>query len=176
MTKKSDYIVLTILGIVLAGFVLTAILAVGIYGFGWNNQLTRRTVKLIPLPAALVNGHFVTLNELYIREDMLDTVLRFQSGQTGIVPSQSRDILDKLIEEQIVKDLAEANGVVVTAAELDRYFLYLLHGFSINPEEADAKIREIFGVATVEYKNRIVMPDLLELELRLFLNENSVDE
>ena len=176
MTKKSGFIILTILAVVLAGFVITAVLAVGVYGFGWNNQLTRGIVKLVPLPAAMVNGHFVTLNEVYAREKMLEKALRFQSGPTEIGLEQSRDILNQLIEEQIVKNLAAAQGIVVTAAELDRYFLYLLNRFSINPEEADEKIREIFGVGAAEYQSRIVMPDLLEQELRLYLNESSLDE
>ncbi len=176
MTKKSDYLILTILGVVLAGFALTATLAAGIYAFGWNNQLTRTVVEFIPLPAALVNGHFVTLHEVYVREKMLDKILHFQGGSAETVPGQSRDILEQLIEEQIVRGYANANGIVVTQAELDRYFLYLLNGFSIPPDQVDAKIQELFGVSAAEYKKRIVMPDLLEQELRLYLNENSQDE
>lgn len=83
-------------------FSATAIFIVGIYQLGWRDSYTRAFANLVPLPAALVNGNFILVDQV------------FETGN-----------LDALIEDQMIAQEAGKRGIKERDGELARQMLLI---------------------------------------------------
>lgn len=141
-----------------------AAVTIGIYEFGWYNYLTRQLVKIMPLPAAIVDRQIITLDEVF---DYLELYRHaVASNIRGEFENKTDFLVDELVDDVIVADLAAKRNLEVTDKEQDQYWQFLLHKFGLGPEEAGAEIRRQFGASESEFKKMIVFPDLQEKKLR----------
>lgn len=79
-------------------FAIIAILAVGIYRLGWYGPVIQN-LKIFPLPAAKVNGHYISIGEL---------------NRSG-----GKSALDALIREKIITELAREREVSADEIEIE---------------------------------------------------------
>ena len=150
------------LGVALA----TASFTVGIYEFGWENGAAQTFVKIVPLPAAIVNRRVILLAEIFNKLEAYEHLVAFQSGELN-PPSQKDEILGKAIENKIVEELARKRGVRVIDNELDEYEEYLWARFKISPDSAPQRIKDFFGLPRAKFIKLIVKPDLLRAKLAI---------
>ena len=157
-------ILITVSGTLLIFAALSSILAFGIYEFGWSGSW----MAYVPLPAAFVDGRFITQSEVFRR-------LAAYENLGGGPTDQRKTILANLTEEEIISDLAQKLGITVSDSELDQYFGYLLNRFGIKSEDASDAIRQKFGWSPEEFRRFLVIPDLLEAKLKMSFMTNAKD-
>lgn len=125
---------------------------------------------LIWRPVAVVNGALVTASELKERIRAAET----SSGQK-LTDIEREQILARLIEEELVSDLADKADTTVTERELEQYFNFLMFEFGIEPGEQETAIREMFGWSIKQYQYHIARPELLRAKLSIALLEEQKD-
>ena len=133
----------------------------------------RRTVRILPIPAARVGSRFVLYRE-YLAH--LDAAERFLSGPAaraqGLPATVTADIrlrvLDQTLRIAAVEELSRAAGLVVTPLDVDRTYedLVARAGTSTTPEEIRQFLDVQFGWDEASFKRYVVRPALLEDALR----------
>lgn len=135
----------------------SSVLALGIYEFGWSGPW----MAYIPLPAALVDGRFITQRDVFRRVGAYQTLTGEQAD------NQRKTVVEKLTEEKIIADLAKKRGITVNDQEAEQYYSSLLNRFGIKSEDASNEIRQKFGWSPEEFRRYLVIPDLLETKLKI---------
>src|SRR3989344_4942939 len=102
-------ILITVCAILLIFAALSSVFAVGIYEFGWSGFW----MAYVPLPAALVNGRFITQSDVFRR-------LAAYKNLTGGSTDPKKTILANLTEEEIISDLVKKLEITVSDSEADQ--------------------------------------------------------
>ena len=95
-----------------AGFAAIFVFVIGIYGFGWRSQAAEVFARLIPVPAAVVEGRVVTLHEAYQSGLPLSELL---SGEVMALLAQRRgveNIAVALLAEKKTRAYFEAEAIL----------------------------------------------------------------
>ena len=145
-----------------------SVLALGIYELGWSGPW----MKYVPLPAAMVNGKFVTQHAVFVR------LAAYEKSVNGGVElaKEKKLILARLTEEKIISDLAGKQGIVVTETELARHYDFLVNQFGIRHTDAENEISQRLGLSEKQFKKILVRPDLLETKLKISFMAAATEE
>lgn len=160
-------ILVTVLYVVSVVLLAATFFIVGIYQLGWNNELVDGFLRLVPLPAATVNREFISIRQV-------QTLLRMNEKLTGS-QTAAKPILDRLIENAMIEDLARKLGLSASPDGADHYFQYLLRSFGVEAENAGQELERLFGVSEEDFKRLIVLPDLRKVKLEIYLLERDQD-
>ncbi|EKE10846.1 MAG: hypothetical protein ACD_15C00193G0007 [uncultured bacterium] len=169
---------------------LVLILATGIciYGFGANNYFTGKITKLVPFPAALVDGRsFVTIGEL--NEDR-SSVERFYKNQNfseiGFrvdfdtedgrkrLKIKEKKLLNKLIENRVVEKLAAEEGISITKEMAMQNVSREMKNYG-SEEYVKKNLLHLYGWNIDDFVEKLVKPDLYRKELESKMRETEVD-
>lgn len=151
--------------VILAIFVLFSVFIIGIYQWNWENQATGFFLKVVPLPAAVVNGGVVRLSDLL----ELTAILQKSQGPELSDSSQNRrQVLNRLIDDKIIADLASQSGISVSNQEVERYYRYVLARFKISRSDAGQELNRRLGVGESKFKKIIVLPELVRAKLQIY--------
>lgn len=131
-------------------------------------------LALSSMPAAIINGKIILLGRvndyLHMYQSAVASNTDYDFGSPAgraDLAKQKQAVLQKLIDNQIIADLAKKQGVSVSAKELDRYYDFLLHKFGIAPGQNAVEIKRKFAATESKFKALVVRPDLLEIKLRI---------
>lgn len=169
--------------VIIAVFLLVS--GILIYKFGFNNRFTQVLTKIIPYPAAVINfTDFVSVRTL---QTELIAVRRFYENQDfsnigfrvdfKTVDGQKRlkikekNLLNKLIENEIIKQLAEKRGIKINSEiitqEVDRKLVQ--YG---SREAFLNNLKNLYGWNISDFEEKIVKPDMHKAQLQTNLQEN----
>jgi parvulin-like peptidyl-prolyl isomerase len=172
-----------IIGAVAGVLVLfVAVMAVGVYGFNWEDQFTNRVTKVVILPAAFANGHVVFyhsyLEQLAIREKYEKEFKKvdFKSEDGKKVLTQIRkDTMDRLIEDTLVSTEATKLKVTVSEKELTDSFNQLVKSNGGDTSFASV-LKQYYGLTPAEFKGEIYKSRLLRQKVaEKFASDESVN-
>ncbi|EKD58496.1 MAG: hypothetical protein ACD_56C00112G0002 [uncultured bacterium] len=157
---------------------LVATVAFGsILAYGTDTEIGKKIAakisKVIPFPAAIVSwNHVVYLNGL---EENLDSVKLFYQTQSfsneGLrvdftteigkkrLEIKKREILDKMVEDEIIAVLAKQKGVTVTEAQVDEAVSAKLNEYGTT-EQVKADLQKSYGWDLEEFKQAVVLPSM----------------
>ncbi len=137
------------------------------------NSVAKIFYKKIPLPVALVEGKIITSQELF--QDV-DAVKKFYESKdytkqkmrvdfstkegTMRLKIKEKDILDKLIENEIVKKIAIAKNISISNQEVDKAIINSLKKADSNYEKLAINLKANYGWTVNEFKNKIVKNQL----------------
>jgi len=169
---------------VLVGVVVLflGVMAVGIYGFNWENQFTKSVTKVIPFPAAMVNGRVIFyssyLEQLSIVEKYQVEFKKtdFKSDEGKKILAQTRqDTMDRMIEDSVVNAEASKLKVTVSTKELTDSFNQLVT--SNGGETSFASVlKQYYGLTPSEFKEEIYKSRLLRQKVaEKFASDESVN-
>ncbi|MFA6973612.1 MAG: peptidylprolyl isomerase [Parcubacteria group bacterium] len=164
---------------------LLALFAIAIYGFGADNQLTKKAARIFPYPAAVMDGvHIISLNNL---EENVVAVKRFYEnqdfGSVGLkvdfatadgrkrLKIKERDLLTKMIENRIVEMLANKQGIVLTKQAVDQEVNKRIAEFGSGTDLTD-NLQRLYGWSLEDFKERIVQPDMYKTMLAEKVRQN----
>jgi len=184
--KKTKVKIITITVSLLALIVLLILSTLIVnYFAGKNNAFSQAINRILPFPAASVGfGNFITIRlvennlkavkNFYESQDFSEQGLRIdfstENGKKRLLIKE-KDVLNKLIENEIVKKIAEEKGVKVTdemvSQEVNR---------KINEGGDEKKAREnlmkLYGWTLDKFKERIVLPEMYKERLAEKIYEN----
>lgn len=166
----------------------TCVFAIGIliYGFGAENKATKFAEKFIPYPAAVisykgvitageVNNNLNSIKRFYENQDFSQAGLRVDfttSDGKKRLEIRKRGLINKMIEDRIIRILAGKNGIVVTEEMADQNVRRKMDEFG-NEEIVKNNLSNLYGWTLEEFKEKIVRPDLYAEELeKLITSEN----
>ncbi|HTK60286.1 MAG TPA: peptidylprolyl isomerase [Candidatus Baltobacteraceae bacterium] len=174
----------------IAGGVLLASLAAfgfGLYRYGWDGGVTQVVTKVLPYPAAIVEGRVIRYSEY--QEDL--TVLeRFYETERGraaagsVFPTQEelkRRVLDRLIKDQLAAALAERYGVAVSADDVKAtYDATILEQTSLDTAGGKARaearaaetLEQLYGLRPSQFKTRVLHPFLVRQGLEAAIRDD----
>lgn len=161
-------------------FLIAVVLMVAIgsvLAYGTNTQIGGRIAakisKVIPFPAAIIKGtHVVYLSGL---ESNLNSVKQFYQTQkfsdeglrvdfsTEIgqkrLEIKKREILDKMVEDEIIRVLAAQKKIEVSEAEVDEAVNAKLNEYGTS-DQVKADLQKSYGWNMDDFKNRVVLPNM----------------
>jgi len=174
---------------IVGGIVLATLAAfgVGLYRYGWNGGVTKVVTKVLPYPAAIVEGRVIRWSEF--QEDL--TVLeRFYEAERGravpgsVFPTQEelkKRVLDRLIKDELAYALAERYGVAVSADDVkETYDTTILEQASLGASGGKARaearaaetLEELYGLRPSQFKTRVLHPFLVRQKLEAAIRED----
>ena len=167
----------------IAGGVLLASLVIfgfGLYRYGWNGGVSQVVTKVLPYPAAIVEGRPIRYSEY--QED-LAVLERFYEDERGRAASGSvfptredlkKRVLDRLIKDELAYALAERYGVVVSSDDvkatydstiLDQGSLAAAGGKARAEARAAETLEQLYGLRPSQFKTRVLHPFLIRQKL-----------
>jgi len=124
-----------------------------------DNGAVRFVQWLLPLPAAMVDGHIITLRDF--NREVVGIKQMNDKRETPLPEKELKtDVLNKLIHEKVVEKLGREYGVNPTSEDMDK----LIKSFNEQVGGEDKfkeEIKNLFGWDLSEFKERILRVELL---------------
>jgi PPIC-type PPIASE domain/SurA N-terminal domain len=157
--------VLAGIGVVLAIAIIAAVVA--LYKFGWEGDFAEKFARVLPLPAATVNGRTISYAD-YLSD--IKTVRQFfaaqeSTGQGVPAPEEAdmrKGVIDRLIQNEILDAEAAARDIEVTEEETLAEYSTMA---GEDAAAAEAQIMELYGWSPEEFRLKVIRPYLLEQKL-----------
>ena len=135
--------------------------AIGIYTYAWDDNYAHGFTKLVPVPAAIVGNRLVTIAEYDAR---LGSFEKASSRAASV--EEKHNILNDLVSEKVIQDLADSKGIRVKRQDVDKYYSYTLSSLNINSVEARQEIEKNFGWSEEQFRQYLIVPAVYEHLLR----------
>jgi parvulin-like peptidyl-prolyl isomerase len=165
------------------------IFGVGAYRFGWEGPVTRIITKVLPYPAALVDGQPIRLSEYQENVRILERF--YEAEKKRAVPGSifpdggeiRKRVLDRLVREQLARNLASRYGIAVSRDDVEKAYdsSILDQGAVGTPAglvraeaQAEKTLRELYGLSPGQYKNGILAPYVVAQKLQEELRKDEV--
>ena len=157
-------------GLVFFVLLFIVIFLLGLFKFNWQGGFTRTVVKIIPLPIARVDLNFITYKEF--NENLI--FLERYSEHLGERKYQNPNslVLEKLIQEALIKKLAKKYDLIATKQEIKANSLSLLTGVD-TLEELEGQLEETFGWSLKKYQKKIIKPYILQKKVAKKISTDS---
>jgi len=170
-----------------AVFVVLAAFGVGLYRYGWNGGVSQVVTKVLPYPAAIVEGRIIRYSEY--QED-LAVLERFYEAERGrAVPGSAfptheelkHRVLDRLIKDELAYAVAERYGVVVSSDDVkDTYEVTILEQSSLGTSNGKARaearaaetLEQLYGLRPSQFKTRVLHPFLIRQRLEAAIRDD----
>lgn len=177
--KNPKLIVGVLIGLVV---VFVATMSVGVYAFSWEDKFTQNVTKVVPLPAAVVNGRIIFyhtyLEQLAIvkkyQVEFKKTDFKSEEGKKVLAQTR-KDTMDRLVEDSLVR--AEASRLKVTVSNKDLTDSFNQLVTSNGGETSFANVlKQYYGLTPAEFKEEIYKSRLLRQKVaEKFASDESVN-
>lgn len=162
-------VVSSVVGLAVAG---AFVVAIGAFSAHWDTPVVFAVSRFVPIPAAVVSGHW---NSYYRFLDAVHT-LDYSFDQpdvlraSGFTVKPSRQelemlVLDRMVKDDIVQQLAKSRGVNVTTTDLDAEMKKLVDQTG-DAKQVEARIQQLYRWDLVTFRNRVIQPYLLRQRLQ----------
>jgi foldase protein PrsA len=156
--RSFSKIALTVL-IVLIGIFLLAgsVFAVGIYKYDWDNRPTQIAKKTFPFPAAMIGLNTITVNQVEQESDRLNHFF-VQTDQVEEAPDEAvmkNQILERLIENEMVKSLAKKHNIKVTSEDVDQQYQEISEQNG-GEDKLENLLDELYNLSPSEFKELVL--------------------
>ncbi len=164
--NNKKVVLAVLLGILLGTLVVLAVVAGGIYFLGWSDYKLQQVVKVIPLPAGMVNNKFILLDRYWSDLQALDNFYQYQveQGQYKEKPpvSELKNIVwERLVNLALLNQLAQQYGLSVTQEEISAEIDKLVNEVG-SRDKLRENLQEFYGWDLPTFTARVVRPFLLE--------------
>lgn len=154
-------------------FLILATLFFGVYRSNWNNRFIGAVEKIVPFPAVYIRGAgFIDISEIkednqairqfYESQDFDKVGMRVDFGTNqGIkrLKVTEKGIINKLIENKIVIDLAKKRGINISDATVDQQVSASIDEFG-NRQNLMSDLARLYGWSLEDFKQKVVKPEL----------------
>jgi len=146
------------------------ILVYGAYHFGWENGMVRSFADMLPVPAARFAGKPILLRDYFHNVDSIRIYLASADAKNqGLARAMTNDdrkqVLERLITERAVDELAASRRISVTDQEVDQAIQTEFNNTGKSNDQLAQFIRDTFGWSMDDFKIHLVRPILLERKI-----------
>lgn len=178
--KKNKLKVWRYVGLVIVVlFIAVFVNGFGIYQLNWNSRISTTLADYIPYPAVVVNNEIIKVDEFL---DNYNIIKNFQDSQ--IVENEDYqlddgqikvDVLNKLVLDKIILQLATKYGVTISSEEID----YEMDNIKSRLEEGDNlenRLMTMYGISEKDFIKKSLTPEILNMKLhQRYLEDESID-
>jgi foldase protein PrsA len=173
---------------IVGGAVVALILFLTVYGFGiykykWEDNYTKTVATIVPYPVATVNGHIIRYSD-YLEQ--LNIIKKYQvefkkvdfKNDEGkkVLASIRKDTLNRLIEDQLVRNEAKKLNVSLSTKEVNDSYADLIKSNGGEKSFSDV-LMKYYGLTSDEFKNEVYTDRLLRQKVSdKFANDDSVNQ
>ncbi|MFC1663290.1 peptidylprolyl isomerase [Patescibacteria group bacterium] len=173
-SSQKKIMIFIISGIVGFLIIVIGVFGVGLYAYGWNDQITNGVISVIPYPAAKVDNSIITFKNY---RDDVDTLSYFY-GQQDLDPSFVPDIdqiselvLNRLIRDWYTKQEAMARDIEVSDKMVDDEFDELT-AQSGETEDINSTLQQYYNWDEATFKKKVITPFIYRSEIeKLLIND-----
>lgn len=161
------------IAIFIVAIFLIVILPIPLYVYNTSVKLTQAVFKVLPYPVAIIDGKNIvttrslfkdteTIRRFYESQDFASTGLRVDfstpDGEMRL-KIKEKEVLDKLIEDIVVKKIAEERGIDVTIEEAHKDVVSLAKE-SGSIETFEQNLNKLYGWNLEQFKKKVVVSQL----------------
>jgi parvulin-like peptidyl-prolyl isomerase len=184
-TTKHKKIKISTLIVSLVLIVIGYLCAVGIliYGVNLKNYFIEQNEKIIPYPAAFIGKSSVRISDM---NERLKAVRIFYQNQNfseigfridfntpegkNRLKIKEKDILNKLIEDEIIKQAANKRGIAISDSMINQEVENKLREYS-GTEQLTDNLQRLYNWTIEDFKKNIVKPDMYKEALQKKISE-----
>lgn len=163
--------------------ILLSVFALGIYRWNWRGQATKIVTKILPYPAAIVDGSVILWSSY---QENLATLERFYQIQRdhaalgSVVPSENemqKRVLDRLIRDRLIENLAARYDISVSYDDVLKAYNQALINTAVTTAplarervaaelKAETTLKSQYGLSAGEYREKMLRPFLISQRLQ----------
>lgn len=151
-----------------------------LYRYQWRGGAVEVVTKVLPYPAAIVDGRPIRYSDFQDEVSVLERFYRSESAEAApgsVFPDEAemkRRILDRLIKDQLAEELAGRYAIAVSSEDVAKvYDATILDqaalGTSTGKAKAEARaadtLAKAYGLRPSQFKNAILQPFLIRQRL-----------
>ena len=173
VNKKIVWMVVSSLVVLVCFF---GVIGLGAIQLGWDNKVSNAMVSFFPYPAAIVDGDIIKYSDWKFETEAV-LLLSEKRLNDYSVEGVKNEVLQKMIYDELMKDIAEKYNIEVTDEDMDLMMASLVEQVG-SPEELETNIKEFFGWGVETFKERVLYSDVLreKLSKEIPLNEKNLKE
>ncbi|MDP2684713.1 MAG: peptidylprolyl isomerase [bacterium] len=156
-----------VVGLIILFILLVIVMGVGMYKFNWSNQLTR----LLPFPAAMVDGKLISYNDYQNDIDTLDFFYNAQSDSIGSVPSNDylqKTVISRMIRENYLAQYAKKQSLTVTQDEINTEYQVLVTQAG-SEEQVNEQLLSLYNWTSDQFKAKVLEPFLIRSKVQDYI-------
>lgn len=161
---------LSLLVLGLALLFMFGVATVVVYRSSPTSDAVRAIVRIVPYPAAIVNGQAVSYQDLLASLDGLNTFYAKQAIDYGAVAPDESDmvenIINNLVRMEIIESLAKAQGIKVDPAEVDKLMDQAVQDAGGSVEEFNKMVADNYGWDARDFRSIVLEPLMLTTGLQ----------
>jgi foldase protein PrsA len=139
------------------------VLGLSVYRFHLENRFTLAIMRVLPFPAAIVDGRFV---HYYDWQKETVAVMQFTEKKIGNAKRAEveKNVLTKLVQEAVYKNIAEELKITVNNDEIQSYTDKVAEQLG-GKEKLVENVKDSFGWDLETFKERIIFSQVLREKL-----------
>ena len=160
--------------------VIIIVFGIGIYRYEWDGGVTRIVTRVVPYPAAIVDGGLVRYSEFqedvkFLRDFYEEEKKTAAPGSVFPTEEEIRErVLERMIKDRLAENLAKRYKVTVTTSDVkEAYESTILDQASLGtPSEkvkaearAEKTLDDLYGMSANQFRSKILYPFLVRKEL-----------
>lgn len=159
-------------------FVFLLVLVLGVYKFNWSNRFFVSATRIIPFPAVYVRGagvitvNSIKANDAAIRKfyesqdfEKLGMRVDFSTDQgKKRLQVKEKDIINKMIENNVIENLAQKRGISLTDAAVKLELENNIQQFG-NKENLMSDLARLYGWTIDDFEREVVKPEMYSEKL-----------
>lgn len=149
-----------------------------IYNQKSETPFVKGVTKVVPYPAAFVDGRYITMADYYAQLDILKTYYKefkkidFASDEgKNMLGDLRKEVMDRLKEEAIITSEAKKLKVSVPKNELDESFDKLVTSNGGQKDFSEV-LKKFYGLTPEEFKTQVYAPRMLKQKLTEKINSD----
>ncbi|MFA6254596.1 MAG: peptidylprolyl isomerase [Patescibacteria group bacterium] len=152
-------------------FLVLILFGAGLYQFKWQNPIVEYITKIIPYPAVIVNYQPISY---YTWQQQVKTLRNFYNQQKNDnsdlpIPSleeTQKHILDRIIEQELLNQLAYKYNVTVTQTEINERTQKLVSEIG-SQESLTQQLKKLYNWTLDQFQKEILEPLVLKNKLSI---------
>jgi hypothetical protein len=150
---------------------IIAIVALGLYVFGWTTPVLVKTASFGHFPVLAINSRPIAYGTF---DNDVKTLSHYYGKQADLNPSLfpmppestiQAVVLTKLVKDSMTEQLAKRDGISVSSADIDAEFNSVKEQ-SGNPDGVEANIKELYDWDIPTFKIKVIRPYLIRSKLQ----------
>ncbi|MEK7159312.1 MAG: peptidylprolyl isomerase [Patescibacteria group bacterium] len=170
LKKINKKILIIVAAVLILVIFILAMIGLSVYKFHFENNFTRGLMRVLPYPAALVNGHIISY---YDWQTEVTAVMKFNQKKFGTAKLEEieKEVMNKLIYENLLRQLAKSHKIVVEEDDINKNTSVIANQLG-GVEALKKNVFDFFGWDIEEFKTRIVYPETLKEKLQAELKNS----
>jgi len=189
--KKQNKIIFNKITLFIGLLLIFAIIFLGIFYFCSSlNNFTKSFFKTIPYPIALINKNKIlttrdilsnaeSLERFYVSQDFSEIGMRIdfktEEGKQRL-KIKEKEIFNKLIEDEIIKLIAESKGINISQKEAEQELIAKTQAAG-STENLALNLKKLYNWKLSDFRDKVILPKLyLEALISYYEKEIASDD